>query len=91
MAIQGIATTTPTTQTASQQTPPNQTVTQQDFLTLLITELQNQDPLNPMDDQQFATQLATFNSLQQLIDINQALGALQSGQAATHHRLPARR
>jgi flagellar basal-body rod modification protein FlgD len=35
-----------------------------------MTELQNQDPTSPMDDTAFITQLATFNSLQQLTSIN---------------------
>lgn len=59
------------------------TVNQDDFLKLLITQLQNQDPLQPMDNQQFAAQLAQFNSLGQLIEINDKLGALSSGQSAT--------
>ena len=45
----------------------------QDFLKLLITQLQNQDPLNPMDSQQFAVQLAQFSSVEQLISINKKL------------------
>ncbi|HXG51836.1 MAG TPA: flagellar hook capping FlgD N-terminal domain-containing protein [candidate division Zixibacteria bacterium] len=56
---------------------PSKTVTQEDFLKLLIAQLQNQDPLQPMDNQEFAAQLATFNSLGQLIEINGKLGALQ--------------
>jgi flagellar basal-body rod modification protein FlgD len=56
------------------------TVTQDDFLKLLIAQLQNQNPLQPMDNQEFAAQLATFNSLGQLIDINGKLGQLQSMQ-----------
>ena len=58
------------------------TVTQDDFLRLLITQLQNQDPLQPMDNQEFAAQLATFNSLSQLIEINDKLGAMQNGQGS---------
>jgi len=46
---------------------------QQDFLKLLINQLQNQDPLNPMDSQQFAVQLATFSSVEQLVSINKKL------------------
>ena len=46
-----------------------------DFLQLLVTQLSNQDPLNPMDGQEFAAQLAQFSSLEQLIDINDVLGA----------------
>ncbi|MBP9837621.1 MAG: hypothetical protein KBC84_02805 [Proteobacteria bacterium] len=45
----------------------------QDFLKLLVNQLQNQDPLNPMDNQQFAVQLSQFSSVEQLIDINKKL------------------
>jgi flagellar basal-body rod modification protein FlgD len=44
-----------------------------EFLTLLVHQLENQDPLNPMDNQEFAVQLAQFSSLEQLISINKAL------------------
>jgi flagellar basal-body rod modification protein FlgD len=47
---------------------------------LLIAQLQNQDPLNPMDNQEFAVQLAQFNSLQQLIGLNEKLDNLASQQ-----------
>jgi flagellar basal-body rod modification protein FlgD len=59
---------------------PKQTVSQDDFLKLLIAQLKNQDPLQPMDNQQFAVQLATFNSLEQLIGINDKLGTLQGAE-----------
>ena len=59
-----------------------QVASQDDFLKLLITQLQNQDPLEPMDNQEFATQLATFNSLGQLIEINDKLGAMTNGQGS---------
>jgi len=82
MAIQNVNPTA--AQGASTQTLPNQTVTKDDFLKLLIAQLQNQDPLQPMDNQQFAVQLATFNSLEQLININKQLGTLQSAQGQTN-------
>lgn len=81
MAISGIQTST-TPQTPAKNPLTQQIVTQDDFLKLLIVQLQNQDPLNPMDNQQFAAQLATFNSLGQLISINDKLGNMQKGQAA---------
>jgi flagellar basal-body rod modification protein FlgD len=40
------------------------------FLTLLVSQLQNQDPLNPMDSTQFVSQLTSYSQLEQLIDIN---------------------
>jgi flagellar basal-body rod modification protein FlgD len=47
---------------------------------LLIAQLQNQDPLSPMDNQEFAVQLATFNSLEQLVGLNEKLETLASQQ-----------
>lgn len=43
------------------------------FITLLIAQLKNQDPTSPMDPTQFVNQLVQFNSLEQLIGINQEL------------------
>lgn len=50
------------------------------FLQLLITQLRNQDPINPMDSAEFATQLASFNSLEQLINLNQSVENLAIAQ-----------
>jgi flagellar basal-body rod modification protein FlgD len=50
-----------------------------DFLKLLVAQLQNQDPLNPADSQQFASQLATFSSLEQLVSINKNVTKLATG------------
>ncbi|BCA54811.1 putative Basal-body rod modification protein FlgD [Nitrospira sp. KM1] len=43
----------------------NQQLGQNDFLNLLVTQLKNQDPLKPMDNQEFVAQLAQFSQLQQ--------------------------
>jgi flagellar basal-body rod modification protein FlgD len=56
-----------------------QTISQNDFLQLLVTQLQNQDPLNPMENEEFAVQLATFSQLEQLIQINDKIGVNQGG------------
>ena len=48
-----------------------------DFLSLLITQLQYQDPLNPLDSTEFTAQLAQFSSLEQLNNVNTNLGYLQ--------------
>jgi flagellar basal-body rod modification protein FlgD len=43
------------------------------FMTLLVAQLKNQDPTQPMDPTQFVGPLVQFNSLEQLIKINQDL------------------
>jgi len=50
-----------------------------DFLNLLVEQLKNQDPLNPMEDKEFTAQLANFSSLEQLTEINQGIGNLTAG------------
>jgi flagellar basal-body rod modification protein FlgD len=55
----------------------NSTITSNDFLTLLVTELKNQDPTQPTDPNAYIQQLVGVNSLQQLIQINQGLGSLE--------------
>lgn len=54
----------------------------QDFLKILVAQLGNQDPLKPMDNQEFVTQLAQFTSLQQTQEMNNKLGSLLSAQAS---------
>ncbi len=53
-------------------------ITSSDFLTLLVTEMKNQDPTQPTDPNAYIQQLVGVNSLQQLISINQELGGLGS-------------
>jgi flagellar basal-body rod modification protein FlgD len=49
------------------------TISANDFLTLLVTEMQNQDPTSDTDPNEYINQLVNVNSLEQLIDINQTL------------------
>ena len=51
---------------------------QEDFLTLMITQLKNQDPFKPMDPAQYVGQLAQFSSVSGLADINKNISALTS-------------
>lgn len=60
----------------------NDSIDKNEFLTLLVTQLKNQDPLNPMDSAQFTSQMAQFSSLEQLQNINENLGNLQKYQSA---------
>lgn len=43
------------------------------FLKILMTQLQNQDPTNPMNDREFISQLAQFSSLEQMMKISNTL------------------
>jgi flagellar basal-body rod modification protein FlgD len=49
-----------------------------DFLKLLVTQMENQDPLNPSDPTAFTAQLAQFSSLEQLTNINTSLQQMSS-------------
>lgn len=53
--------------------------TQDRFLTLLITQMQNQDPMNPMDNAQVTSQIAQMSTVQGIQDLNNTLLAV-SGQ-----------
>ncbi|MFE4521254.1 flagellar hook assembly protein FlgD [Cytobacillus firmus] len=44
-----------------------------DFLKILMTQLQNQDPMNPMQDKDFIAQMATFSSLEQMTNMNKTM------------------
>lgn len=70
--------------TSQKQNLPKNTLGKDDFLNLFITQLQNQDPLNPKDGTEMASQLAQFNSLEQMININGALGKLDEKASLGH-------
>ena len=55
----------------------------QDFLKILVAQLNNQDPMKPMDNQEFVTQLAQFTSLQQTQEMNDKISSLLTQQATT--------
>jgi flagellar basal-body rod modification protein FlgD len=55
-----------------------------EFLKLLVAQLEHQDPMNPVDNQQFLAQLASFSSLEQLISINDGVTKLSAAMAETN-------
>lgn len=58
-------------------------ITANDFLTLLVAEMKNQDPTADTDPNAYIDQLVQVNSLQQLIQINQDLGGLGGDSSTT--------
>ena len=54
----------------------------EDFLKILLTQLTYQDPLKPMDNQQFMAQMAQFTSLEQTQQLNNKIETLITNQAA---------
>ena len=57
---------------------PQQTLTQNNFLQLLVTQMQNQDPLQPQSDTEMASQMAQFTSLSQSSAMSSSLAMMQA-------------
>lgn len=63
---------------------PGKTLGKDDFLRLLVTQLRNQNPLNPLDQNQFLSQTAQFTALEELQNIGKAIEEMkQSGGASS--------
>ena len=71
-----------TTTTATAAAANSSTITANDFLTLLVAEMKNQDPTAPTDPNAYISQMVDVNSLQQLIGINQGITSLDTAAGA---------
>jgi flagellar basal-body rod modification protein FlgD len=90
MSVTNTVTSTAGTANAVATTSSKNVIGKDEFLKMLIAQLKNQDPLNPLDGTAFTAQLAQFSSLEQLQNINTQLSAftrqqqsLSSAQAVT--------
>ncbi len=70
---------TGTSGTSSTSSSDSSVISANDFLTLLVTEMQNQDPTADTDPNEYINQLVNVNSLEQLISINQTLSTALGG------------
>ncbi len=81
----------PSAGTGDTSSTDSSTISANDFLTLLVTEMQNQDPTADTDPNEYINQLVNVNSLEQLININQTLSTdlgspgTASGASASPH------
>jgi flagellar basal-body rod modification protein FlgD len=72
------ASTTTTSSAFATQQAVEQNLDRDDFLKLLVAQLQHQDPLEPQDNSEFVAQLAQFSSLEQVTAINDRLDLLST-------------
>lgn len=81
--IQGIQSALPTAgQESAKSGAKDDALGKMDFLNLLVTQLENQDPLNPSDPTEMTAQLAQYSSLEQLTNISESMEGLDAMKAA---------
>ena len=76
MNINAITSTNTNHSSSSSTSGTNQTSERDLFMSLLVAQLKNQDPLQPQDGTEFVAQLAQFNSLDQLVGIRESIEQL---------------
>lgn len=59
---------------------PSPEMGKNEFLKLLMAQLQNQDPMNPMEDKDFIAQMASFSSLEQMMKMTSSIDKLVQSQ-----------
>lgn len=72
-------------QASTPETQDNSVMGKDDFLTLLVAQLQHQDPLNPAESTEFTAQLAQFSSLEQLQNIESTLSGFEVYQSTLNN------
>ncbi len=70
------------TKAVEKTTTGSQSLGKDDFLKLLVTQLSSQDPLNPLESQDFGAQLAQFSTLEQITNVNTTLQEMITAQKA---------
>lgn len=85
MTINAVSSAGSTAATGTPPTKPTATgsmegLGQEAFMTLLLAQMKNQDPLKPMEDKDFIAQLAQFNSLSQLTELNKTMKEAMASQ-----------
>ncbi|MFP7494079.1 flagellar hook capping FlgD N-terminal domain-containing protein [Terribacillus saccharophilus] len=65
---------------SQQKRTPSATLDKDDFLQILMVQLQNQDPTSPMDDSKFVDQMTSFTNLEQVMNISEAVQSLANNQ-----------
>ncbi|WP_341992253.1 flagellar hook assembly protein FlgD [Azorhizobium sp. AG788] len=79
--VSGVSTATSTTSSASTSTATTSTVDYNQFLQLLVAQLKNQDPTEPMDSTSYLSQLASFSQVEAQTNTNTKLDSLLTSSA----------
>lgn len=56
---------------------PSKELGKDQFLQILVTQLRNQDPMQPLEDKEFIAQMAQFSSLEQMMNVSKEMTALR--------------
>ncbi len=85
--IGSISPTVTNTSDLGAETSLKETMGKDDFLKLLVAQMQAQDPLDPMDNTDFSAQLAQFSALEQMQNVNTNLETMMGFQASINNNM----
>lgn len=80
MEINDLLSTNPELRTSNESELPQPTLDASDYFELLVTQLVNQDPLEPMKDTDFVAQMSSFTSLEQMKQLNEGFASFTDDQ-----------